>query len=113
MKAALLLFLLLALESSAFAESRGRYTSPDQQLYAIVRLGNTPESRYVEIYAADKQVITDWGFGGPPGRPRRILDARWSPDSKLFLFTVTNSPPRPRFTKYAFVRSESTIREFD
>ena len=114
MKAPLALLIAVALASSAFAESQARrYRSPDQQLYATIRRGNTPESGHVDVYARSGRLITAWGFGGPAGRPRRVLRAAWSPDSELFVFTVTSSPPRPRFTKFAFVRSASAIREME
>jgi hypothetical protein len=110
----LLLLATAALASGVFGDALvRRYTSPDHQLYVIIRPGNTPDSEYVDVHGANGQMITGWVFSGSPGTSRRVLHAAWSPDSKLFVFTVSSHASRSGFSKYAFVRSASSIRQLE
>jgi hypothetical protein len=110
-RAAIAVLFAVTLVSSASAAAERRYTSPDQQLYAVIGRGRTPENGFVEVYTANGRLITAWGFGGPRGTHRQVLRPAWSADSKRFLFTVTSSAPQRRSARFAFVRGAREIRE--
>jgi hypothetical protein len=97
-KTALLLLLIFALESSALAESRGRYTSPDQQLYAIVHRGNTP-SHAMSTSTLQEARSSLGGFSAdhPASRAESSRpDGRQIPSSSfLELATVLRGHPSP------------------
>ncbi len=115
------IILLISFVSFISAQSSKDYISPDKTLIARVTVIGKPgtptyESRVEILRRGDGRILCDQRYV-PPARPYAlsILDARWTPDSKFFIFSshAVGTDDPTHYPTFYFSRKDTAIYDVD